>query len=246
MSRNKEKTFAVYFHTNIDNNKVYVGITSQKITSRWGKNGRKYLEKKKDGDFVQPKFAKAILKYGWDGFTHTIFAEGLSRDEACLMEMTLIELYDSVENGYNITKGGEGAMGIVISEEECRRRSEMFKGKRMSPETEFKNGHTFTPEMLQKMSDAKKGNPPWNKGLKGYHSGEDNVMKRLEVRAKFKGAKNASARKVVQLDMDGNFIREWDYMTQVQEELSFNVANLTACCRGRIKSAYGYKWQYAS
>lgn len=40
MSRNKEKTFTVYFHTNIDNNKVYVGITSQKITSRWGKNGR--------------------------------------------------------------------------------------------------------------------------------------------------------------------------------------------------------------
>ena len=244
MSRNKEKTFTVYFHTNIDNNKVYVGITSQKITSRWGKNGRKYLEKKKDGDFVQPKFARAILKYGWEGFTHTIFAEGLSRDEACLMEMTLIALYDSVENGYNITKGGEGAVGIVVSEEECRRRSEMFKGKRMSPETEFKNGHTFTSEMLQKMSDAKKGKPSWNKGLKGYHSGEDNVMKRPEVRAKFKGAKNASARKVIQLDMEGNFIREWDYMTQVQEELSFDVANLTACCRGRIKSAYGYKWKY--
>lgn len=244
MSRNKEKTFTVYFHTNIDNNKVYVGITSQKIASRWGKNGKKYLEKKKDGDFFQPKFARAILKYGWEGFTHTIFAEGLSRDEACLMEMTLIELYDSVENGYNITKGGEGTIGIVISEEGRRRMSELFKGKRMSPETEFKNGHTFTPEMLQKISDANKGRPAWNKGLKGYRSGEDNVMKRPEVRAKFKGAKNVLARKVVQLDMDGNFIREWDYMTQVQEELSFNVANLTACCRGRIKSAYGYKWQY--
>lgn len=244
MSRSKDKTYTVYFHTNIDNNKVYVGITSQKITSRWGKNGKKYLEKKKDGDFVQPKFARAILKYGWEGFTHTIFAEGLSCDEACLMEMTLIELYDSAENGYNITKGGEGTIGVVISEEECKKRSERFKGRRMSPDTEFKAGHSFTPEMLQKMSEAKKGKPSWNKGLKGFGAGEKNAMKRPEVRAKFKGAKNASARKVIQLDMDGNFIKEWDYMTQVQEELSFNVANLTACCRGRIKSAYGYKWKY--
>lgn len=246
MSRNKEKTFTVYFHTNIDNNKVYVGITSQKIASRWGKNGKNYLEKKKDGNFFQPKFAKAILKYGWEGFTHTIFAEGLSRDEACLMEMTLIALYDSVENGYNITKGGEGTIGIVISEEGRRHMSELFKGKRMSPETEFKVGHSFTPEVLQKLSDAKKGKPSWNKGLKGFNAGEKNVMKRPEVRAKFKGAKNVSARKIIQLDMDGNFIKEWDYMSQVQEELSFNVANLTACCRGRIKSAYGYKWKYAS
>lgn len=243
---NKEKTFAVYCHTNIYNHKVYVGITSQKIANRWGKNGKKYLEKKKDGDFVQSKFARAILKYGWEGFTHTIFAEGISHDDACLMEMTLIELYYSFENGYNMTKGGEGAIGFVVSKEECRRRSEFFNGKRMSPETEFKKGHTFTPEMLQKMSDAKNGKHTWNKWLNGYRSGEDNVMKRPEVQAKFKWAKNAFARKVIQLDMDGNFIREWDHMTQVQEELSFNVANITTCCRGRIKSAYGYKWQYAS
>lgn len=245
MSRNKNKTYTVYFHTNIGNNKVYVGITSQTIAGRWGKNGSMYLRKKQNGDFIQPKFARAILAYGWDNFSHTIFAEGLSREEACLMEMTLIALYDSVENGYNITKGGEGAVGIVVSEEECKRRSEAFKGQHMSPQTEFKKGHGFSQEVLKKMSEAKKGKPSWNKGLKGYNSGEDNVMKRPEVRAKFKGAKNASARKVIQLDMDGNFIREWDYMTQVQEELSFNVANLTACCRGRIKSAYGYKWKYA-
>jgi len=246
MSKYKEKTFKVYFHTNMDNNKVYVGITSQSLANRWGKDGKKYLEKKQNGDFVQPKFARAILAHGWDKFTHTIFADGLSHKDACRMEMALIALYDSINNGYNITKGGEGTIGIVVSEEERKCRSEKFKGKRMSPETEFKIGHTFTPEMLQKMSEAKKGKPSWNKGIKGYNAGEDNVMKRPEVRAKFKGVKNARAKKVIQLDMEGNFIREWDYMTQVQEELSFNVANLAACCRGRIKSAYGYKWKYVS
>jgi hypothetical protein len=43
MSRNKDKTYSVYFHTNIGNNKVYVGVTSQTIVNRWGKNGSMYL-----------------------------------------------------------------------------------------------------------------------------------------------------------------------------------------------------------
>ena len=242
----KKKIFSVYFHTNKANNKVYVGITSQRITSRWGKNGCKYLEKKKNGDFVQPKFARAILAYGWDGFSHTIFAEGLTHESACLMEMALIALYDSVNNGYNITKGGEGAVGVTMPKEYCLQMSKRNKGKHFSPTTEFKVGHGFSKETLKKMSEAKKGKPSWNKGLKGYNAGESNVMKRPDVREKHKGVNNACARRLIQLDKDGNFIREWDYMSQVQEELSFNVANITACCKGRIKSAYGYKWQYAS
>lgn len=245
MSRNKDKTYSVYFHTNIGNNKVYIGITSQTIVNRWGKNGSMYLRKKRNGDFIQPKFAKAILKYGWEGFTHTIFAEGLSREEACLVEMTLIALYDSIENGYNITKGGEGTIGIVISEEECKKRSERFKGKRMSPETEFKKGHTFTPEIIQKMSEAKKGKPSWNKGKKGFNAGEKNVMKRPDVREKFRGKNNPTARKVNQYDKEGNFIRQWDYIAQITEELSLDTANICACCKGRLRSAYGYKWEYA-
>lgn len=244
--KDNQKRWKVYFHTNIDNNKVYVGITSRDLSARWGHNGNGYLRLKRNGEFIQPKFARAILSHGWDMFEHIVFAEGLTKDEACSMEMSLINLYDSINNGYNITKGGEGGHGIKVSEEERRKRSEMSKGKHYSPNSEFKVGHTFTEETLNKMSEAKKGKPSWNKGLKGYNAGDKNPMKQPKVAAKFKGVNNANARRVIQMDMDENIIKEWEYMSKVKELFGFDGANITACCKGRIKSAYGYKWKYAS
>ena len=239
------KTFTVYFHTNIDFVVVYVGITSQKPENRWGYNGKNYLQKKKNGEFVQPKFARAILAYGWENFSHDIFAEGVSKADACLMEMALIALYDSINNGYNITKGGEGTIGVIISTDERERRSKLYKGRHLSPDTEFKKGHTFSEETLKKMSEIKLGKTSWNKGLIGYLSGDKNPMKRKEVVEKFKGSNNPSSKSVVQLTREGEFIRVWDYMSLIQETLGFNISNISKCCRGFIKSAYGYKWEYA-
>ena len=71
-------------------------------------------------------------------------------------------------------------------------------------------------------------------------------MKQPKVAAKFKGVNNANARRVIQMDMDENIIKEWEYMSKVKELFGFDGANITSCCKGRIKSAYGYKWRYAS
>lgn len=241
----KHKEYTVYFHTNIDNNKVYVGITCQTTANRWGKNGKMYLRTKKNGDYFQPKFARAILSHGWDRFEHIIFAEGLTKAEACFMEMSLINLYNSIDNGYNITKGGEGGHGIVVSEEERKRRSKKFKGKHLSPNTEFKKGHIHSEEVKAKLNPFKPGHVPWNKGLKGFLNGDRNPMKKEENKAKLRGTNNYLSKKVKQIDMNGNVVRIWDYMSQAQEELCFYVSNITKCCKGKIKSAYGYKWEYA-
>lgn len=42
------KSWCVYKHTNIENKKVYIGITSQKATRRWN-GGRGYVGNK---DFI--------------------------------------------------------------------------------------------------------------------------------------------------------------------------------------------------
>ena len=81
--------YSVYMHTNKINDKKYIGITQTSIKERWC-NGRGYSKKQ--------KFGKAIKKYGWDGFTHDILFEVLSKDEACKKEIELIEFYDSYKN----------------------------------------------------------------------------------------------------------------------------------------------------
>lgn len=92
------KNYYVYKHTS-PTGKVYIGITQQSPTKRWG-GGANY-------DY-NTHFINAIKKYGWDGFTHEILFEGLTRDEAIEKEIELIKQYesDNRSKGYNISPGG--------------------------------------------------------------------------------------------------------------------------------------------
>lgn len=91
-------TYSVYIHENLINGKKYIGITSQKPSYRWGKNGSNYK--------FQSKFFNAIKKYGWDNFSHKVLYSGLEISAAVKYETELIELYNSIDNGYNISTGG--------------------------------------------------------------------------------------------------------------------------------------------
>lgn len=60
------------------------------------------------------------------------------------------------------------------------------------------------------------------------------------------GIKNARARRVEQYDLDGNFIKEWDYIGQAQESLGINRTGISFCCSGKRKTAGGYHWRWAT
>ena len=65
--------YTIYMHKNKINGKVYIGITSQIPTQRWGVNGKNYRS--------SPHFYSAIQKYGWDNFEHNILLESLPRKD---------------------------------------------------------------------------------------------------------------------------------------------------------------------
>lgn len=92
-------SYCVYKHTS-PSGKVYIGITMKNPLKRWA-NGLGYCR--------QSYFFNAILKYGWDNFTHEILYTGLTKEEACQKEIELIALYRSNQRkyGYNISSGGE-------------------------------------------------------------------------------------------------------------------------------------------
>lgn len=46
---------------------------------------------------------------------------------------------------------------------------------------------------------------------------------------------------ILQFDLDGNFIREWECAADVGSEVNKGINN---CLRGKTKSAYGYRWFY--
>ena len=93
------KKYTIYKHTNKINGKSYIGQTSQNVKARWS-NGSGYKS--------CPIFYQAILKYGWDNFTHDILEEGLDESVVDEREIYWISYYDSVRNGYNFSTGGCG------------------------------------------------------------------------------------------------------------------------------------------
>ena len=46
---------------------------------------------------------------------------------------------------------------------------------------------------------------------------------------------------ILQYDLDGNFVREWPSATDVGKEVKGNICN---CLKGKLPTAYGYKWKY--
>ena len=140
----KDKKFCVYKHTS-PNNKSYIGITSQSLNRRW-KNGNGYKNNK--------HFTRAIQKYGWDNFEHTILEDNLTLEEAYEKEQYYIDLFNTYNSdyGYNLTKGGDGVKGIVFSEETLLKMSENFIGEN----NPFYGKH-HTEETKEKLSNHFKG-----------------------------------------------------------------------------------------
>ena len=56
---------------------------------------------------------------------------------------------------------------------------------------------------------------------------------------------NPTSKKVIQITLDNQFVKTWDSMMDIKRKLGYNQGNISNCCKGRQKSAYGYKWQYA-
>lgn len=95
------KKFVIYKHTNLINNKIYIGQTCQKPEYRWGSEGQGYKN--------SPHFYSAIQKYGWQNFKHEILFTNLTQEQANQKEIELIQKYQSQNPiyGYNSDSGGK-------------------------------------------------------------------------------------------------------------------------------------------
>ena len=96
------KTWVIYKHTNKKSGKSYIGLTCRGMDVRWNE----HLTSARTGSPYH--FHNAIRKYGEDTWSHKIVADGIkSFKEAQKTERDFIRKYDSLDNGYNMTIGGE-------------------------------------------------------------------------------------------------------------------------------------------
>lgn len=157
----EDKKYTVYKHTT-PSGKVYIGITERKPEKRWD-NGNGYKNNK--------HFYRAILKYDWKNIKHEIVENGLTKEQACNLEIELIAKYDATNprKGYNHSTGGEINKGYHLSPEARRKISESHKGqtawnkgKHPNAETRKKKSYAWKHsvaciEHLKKVCESNKG-----------------------------------------------------------------------------------------
>lgn len=215
--------YTVYKHINKLNGKVYIGQTALTVERRW-RNGKGY----KIGIF-----RKAIEKYGWDNFEHIIIKEGLTKEEANLLESSLIKEYKELGMSYNITDGGEGALGYKHTEETRKKMSLRNRGKRVPEHVKVMVSARFkdiplTDEHKIKISIA----------LKGKAKSEE---------AKLKMKLNHNYHDLVEIikcDKEGNIICIYPSIADASRDTGVLQTHISRCARGKRKSAGGFKWMY--
>jgi len=132
----------VYRHIRLDKNEpFYIGIGSDENYKR---------AKDKTG---RNKIWKGIVNK--TQYEIEILFDGLSWNEACEKEKEFISLYGRIDkhNGIlvNLTDGGDGAFGVIMSEERRKQISELSKGNKS------RTGQKISEEERKKKSEAHKG-----------------------------------------------------------------------------------------
>lgn len=168
----------IYKTTNLINGKIYIGLSTKLVEESESYYG--------SGNSI----LIAIKKYGKENFKKEILERDIEdRDYLCELEIFYIAKYNSAKRGigYNLTHGGDGALGLEFTQERRDKISNALTGKKLSPEYYQKTlvamakaraavkNHDITEETKQKIAESIKGrhwyHDPFNPESNGqYHT----------------------------------------------------------------------------
>lgn len=230
MKRINNKNWIVYKHT-FPNGKVYIGITSRSVKIRWGLKGNNYSK-------AQPLIYNAIKKYGWENIEHKILFDSLNEVSAKEIEKDLIFYYKNLGLSYNITDGGDGITGLKMSDESKKKISEKAK-KRVGELNSFFGKH-HTDETKEKIRN---GNIGKKSEFKGKHHTEK-VKQYFSDLYKGKSCGGHEVKPVSQYTVDDVWVRDFDCIGDAARFIGCPTTHICAVCKGKNKTARGYKWKY--
>lgn len=220
----------IYKYVNKSNGKVYIGQT---VNETKRKNEHKRRSKKQKQ--IQSAFYNAIDKYGWDNFEYsvleTINAETLEELKAKLnpLEIKYIQEYDSYNNGYNNTLGGDhaGYRPRAILEYDMQGNLLRKYNSYLDIPSESKYGPTRVYYACNHSNATCHGHI-WR--------WEDNDLTKMPYE---EGTKSKYI--YYQWTMDNILVKVWPSVVLAQKA-GYDASGIIKCCKGKWKNHKGFVW----
>lgn len=251
------------------NKKIYIG-SAKDIKDRW-RCHKKDLNK---NVHHSNKLQNAWNKYGENNFEYIIIEEcsenSLIEKEQYYLD-TLLKANSDYEyfsnNGYNILRNAGNSMGNILSEDSKQKMSNI---KSKNGKLKNINFNTITTDYIYekkiKIKKVDQENPFYNKkhtenskkimsekklGDKNFYYGTGPMLgKKMTIDHKNSisisntGKNNKKSKIVYQYDLKNMLIKSWDSVGVLCKQLELSVGNISSCCLGKRRTAYGFIWRY--
>jgi hypothetical protein len=166
--------------------------------------------------------------------------------------------------GFLILNKNKGGGGVESHTDESRLKMQStlrpntsikLKGRKRDDVSKRLKGTKFSIETRNKISKAKTNHICYNdpsRSEKIIESNKDNYKigseRNIKISEKLKGRKadwmKNRCKSIIQYDLDGNFIKEWNSGVEAALYLNKPSASISECCNGKRKSAYKFIWKY--
>jgi group I intron endonuclease len=202
----------IYKITNKINGKIYIGKTTLTIPLRW----KEYKWKSRNALSNHVPLYQAMAKYGINNFEITEI-EQCNDDDVDNREKYWISFYDSYNNGYNATLGGEGKATC---------------------------DHTLIYSLWNTGKDITQIAEITGYGREAVRNALDKYG--ISIQERLERGYHAQGRVTAKLDKETEEILEvFPTAEAAARALGKNKGtNIQACCKNKRKTAYGFKWRY--